>query len=329
MSGAPHAAMGLLVLLCAALACGPRPPTTQTRPGDAVRIVAVDVGQGDCSLVLGPDGTTILIDGGGPSRQDAVWAAVGAYSGGRVDHVVVTHYDADHLGGLSSFLLGADGRAGTDDDGAAGATIWDYGDDGSCTTQTCDRYRQSRTLRGAQATVGQRFPLGDAELVVVAVNGQLPDGTRVPVLDENERSVTVVLSHGVFRALLGGDLTGGGNGTADVETPLARQVGRVDVLKVNHHGSETSTNQMALALWAPRAAVLSLGTDNTYCHPAATVVDRLGQTGAALFATGQGITSAGRCGATTWPLAATVGVGDVVVDGFRDGEVRVDGNTIP
>lgn len=319
----------VLGALLVSAACTGRTPPTNTRPSDAVRIVSVDVGQGDCTLIIGPDGTTLLIDGGGLNKEDTVWAAVDQYTGGRVDHVVATHYDADHLAGLAGFLLGPDGRAGTDDDGAANATVWDYGDDGTCSTQTCDRYRQSRRIRGANATVGQQFALGDATVTVVAVNGNLPDGTRVPVVDENERSVAVVVEHGVFRALVGGDLTGGGNGTADVETPLSRQVGRVDLLRVNHHGSETSSNSMALALWAPRAALVSVGTDNTYCHPAPSVVDRLGQTGAALFATGRGITAPGRCTATAWPGQATVGVGDVVVDGFRDGAFTVDGSNIP
>ncbi len=297
--------------------------------GSAVTLVAVDVGQGDCTLVLGTDGTVVLIDGGGLNKGDEVRAAVNAEAGGRVDHLVVTHYDADHLAGLADFLLGPDRVANTEDDGAPDAQLWDYGDDGTCGSQTCMRYRQARMGRGRVIEPGQVLGLGEASLECVAVNGRVSNGTTVAMPDENGRSVSFVLRHGSFSALLGGDMTGGGDLTADVETPVARLVGRVDLLKVNHHGSKTSSNGTALALWSPRAAFISVGTDNSYCHPNQAVLDRLEETGARIFSTGAGmVTQDGSCNPTRWPAGA-LQLGTLHIQAYPDGVLYVENEPLP
>ncbi|MEW5847385.1 MAG: MBL fold metallo-hydrolase [Myxococcota bacterium] len=315
-----------VLLACLLAGCTTQSTTTSTPDrGGAVRVVAVDVGQGDCTLVVGTDGTVVLIDGGGLSSGAEVRAAVQRETGGRVDHVVVTHYDADHLAGVADFLLGPDRVDGTPDDGAPEAKLWDYGDDGTCSTQTCDRYRDARMGRGQTIPLGEVISLGVAQLECVAVNGRVADGSVVPPSDENSRSVSFILRHGTFTALLAGDLTGGGEGTADVETPLARHTGPVSLLHVNHHGSKTSSNQGALALWAPRAAIISVGTDNSYCHPAQDVLDRVVEVGARVFATGGGMVNTdSRCTRTTdWPAGSRAGLGDVVVTAYSDGAFYV------
>ena len=320
----------LAVALVAAAACQPeQPPSTTEDRGPALQVIALDVGQGDATLVIGTDGSALLIDGGSSSHVADVRDLVAAQTAGRVDHVVVTHWDADHLGGLADFLLGEDRRARTADDGAAGADLWDYGDDGGCDSQACQRYRTSRTGRARVITLGQVLALGDAEAECVTVNGQVAGGTSITTTDENVRSVGLLVRHGTFRALFTGDLTGGGDAFPDLETPLARYTGPVDLLHVNHHGSAASTNATALALWHPRAALISVGTDNSYCHPAQSVLDRLAAQGTRVFSTGQGITQAdGTCRVTSWP-AGSASVGTVMVSAYRDGSLYVAGEEIP
>jgi competence protein ComEC len=318
----------LAVLLLAAASCQPHENPPEDR-GPAILIVAVDVGQGASALVVGTDGSALLIDGGASSHVGAVRDAVASYAGGRVDHVVVTHWDADHVGGLADFLLGPDRRARTADDGAAGADLWDYGDDGNCTTQACERYRLSRTGRARVVELGQVLRLGDAEAECVTVNGRVAGGTAFTTTDENARSVGFLVRHGNFRALFTGDLTGGGDANPDLETPLARHTGPVDVLHVNHHGSAASTAATALAMWRPRAALVSVGEDNSYCHPAQSVLDRLEAQGARVFSTGAGITRAqGSCRATSWPPGSAV-LGTVEVNAYRDGTFYVGGEQVP
>jgi hypothetical protein len=80
---------------------------------------------------------------------------------------------------------------------------------------------------------------------------------------------------------LGGDLTGGGSSTADVETPASLACGDVDVYKLNHHGSSTSTSLNLVANLRPELAVVSCGAGNSFGHPTSTVVNRLNQAAAA------------------------------------------------
>jgi len=87
--------------------------------------------------------------------------------------------------------------------------------------------------------------------------------------DVNDDSVVLLVEYGAFRALFTGDA-----GVA-VEQALHSRIGRVDLLKVGHHGSRTSTGDAWLAELSPRLAVVSVGT-NTYGHPAPEVLERLG-----------------------------------------------------
>ncbi|MDO8494369.1 MAG: hypothetical protein Q7S68_03435, partial [Deltaproteobacteria bacterium] len=76
-----------------------------------------------------------------------------------------------------------------------------------------------------------------------------------------------------------GDLTGGGGNppyqTIDLETPLAPLIGDIDVLKVSHHGSHTSSNEFFLDTLQPEMAIISVGANNDFGHPHRTVLERL------------------------------------------------------
>lgn len=279
------------------------------------RVVFVDVGQGDATLVVAPGGETLLIDGGPASAVSAVEAALHEHAGGRLDAVVLSHFDADHLAGLVELLAGPDRVAGTGDDVRPTHTFGPT-DLGDCVTDTCEKLRRLAAYPFEVARVADALPLGDVEVEVVAADGDVGGGAVPGVDDDNEHSVVVRMSFGGRSVLVTGDLTGGGLGTVDLETPLAERTGPVDVLRVSHHGSQTSTAPDALARWQPAFAVLSFGTDNAYCHPHTDVLARLASSGAQLFATGSGIVDDGaRCGGRTEaPEGASFGLGDVVLD---------------
>jgi hypothetical protein len=119
----------------------------------------------------------------------------------------------------------------------------------------------------------------------VAVNGRVEGGRRVVLARhaENDASVALTVRFGGFDYFAGGDLTGGGPSgtkrTADVESVVASVVGDVDVLKVSHHGSTTSSNPTFLRALKPEVAVISVGTGGAnkfrYRHPSRDVLDRL------------------------------------------------------
>jgi len=297
---------------------------------DALTVVAgrttirfLDIGQGDATLVMGPDGQRLLIDGGPASGADVVQAAIDDVAG--VDHVAVSHTDADHLAGVVALLDGDDGVAGTADDVVPG-TRWLGHDDGLCDSNLCADFRALRA-DFEQPLVGDVLDLGGATVEVVGRDGDFGGAGSAGVSDENERSLALVVTFAGRRVFIGGDLTGGGLGSVDVEAVAGGAVGPVDVLRVNHHGSATSTSAGFLAALQPTVAIISAGTDNAFCHPEAGVLARLADAGPTVLATGRGIVDAGdRCdGPTTWPTGSRQGLGTIELLIEADGTLTVDG----
>ncbi len=291
----------------------------------ALTLVVLDVGQGDALLAVGTDGTTLLVDGGKENRDRTVlWPALEHYAGGRLDGIVVSHFDIDHMGGVVGLLRGLDGTAGTADDPELPLGLWDNGRAGACETAICARYREAAAGRARTLAVGDRFELGAASARCVAVNGALEGGQQFSPEDNNAASVGLVFELGGASLLVSGDLPGGGLGFADLETPLAQALGSVDVWHLNHHGSASSTAASALAQLSPRATLISVGRDNSYCHPAQIVLDRLDATGRPVYLTQPGVTvPSANCSAASSLGEAMQVVGDIVVRFDASGGVTI------
>lgn len=287
------------------------------------RITFIDVGQGDGTLVVAPSGESLLIDGGAIGATAAVRAVIDREAFGRLDAVVLSHFDADHLAGLVGVLSGDDGVAGSSDDLLPEIALGPV-DDASCSTDTCARMRLLSAWPFEVAVPGRTFAVGEVEVEVVAANGRVGAEMVPGVNDNNEHSVVVIVRFGGRTVLVTGDLTGGGDGTADLETPLSDFTGPIDVLRVSHHGSRTSSAAAALSKWAPFASVFSFGTDNAYCHPHAEVLSRVASSSGAVYATGSGVVAAlDRCDeATVAPEGARLGLGDVLL------RIGVDGSMV-
>jgi beta-lactamase superfamily II metal-dependent hydrolase len=295
----------------------------------AVRFI--DVGQGDATLIQTPDGTVILVDGGPLDSTPAIHAALAERGINRIDRVVVTHTDADHLGGLAALSAGADTVPGTADDIRIEEWLDEGGLDG-CGSAACAAYRSAAGGRRAITAADDLHLPGDTHLELLASAGTVvgfgaigATGERPAAADDdNARSVVLMLRQGAARILLTGDITGGGLGTPDVEAALSPRLGgSVDVLKVAHHGSRSSTSSTFAAAARPRLSIVSAGTDNSHCHPTAEVLTRLAATGD-IYSTGRGIPSAtGRCASTRWPESASSGCGTVALDTHRGETLRV------
>lgn len=222
-----------------------------------LQIYHINVEQGDATLFLCPDGRTLLIDGGntGKGRNIIVplLQTIGVES---LDYVIATHYDADHIGGLDEVV---------DALGPPAVAAWDRGNEAlpltssvpPTVTRAYAEYvrsvgRTRRTIR-----LGERFEIGGVRFTCIAVNGRIHQNEAVPKrrLDENSRSVALRVKFGEFDYFTAGDLTGGGYSgsrrTADVESLAADQVADVDVLRVNHHGSSTSSCEPFLDILRP------------------------------------------------------------------------------
>jgi competence protein ComEC len=232
-------------------------------PDGRLHVHVLDVGQGDGILIRTPGGSTVLVDGGPDplvlkSRLHQVlpvWER-------RLDLVVATHADADHLSGLvplpSRYALGAVIQPPDMGDDPLGVE-WQR-----------------------QLAIAGKMPM-------VAVRGQsvrLDGGVTLDVLhpgtepvtrgDRNENSVVILLRMGEFAMLLTGDVE------AEAERALLQTglIGPVTILKVAHHGSPSSSGEGFLQACQPDIAVISVGAENRVGHPAADVLARLGAAGA-------------------------------------------------
>lgn len=262
-------------------------PAPILAPGHALEITVLDVDAGEATLITSPRGDSLLVDGGPPGPATAVLLeTLRRHHALRPDHVVVSHLATSAVGGLVALLSGRDHLPGTADDVVPRGVLLDYGKDFSCASLECLGYGSVAKGHHTTARPGDRIDLGDGVIArVMAVNGKVVGGAEVKVHDGAGRSLALLVTDGAFRYLTAGALTGGGEGTADVETPLAAAVGHVDVLRVSAGGADTSTSAAFLRATTPAVAIISTGPGA--CGPSDAVLARLLAEGARVLLTGR------------------------------------------
>ena len=232
----------------------------------------INVGQGDATLVVGPTGKTCLIDAGsaGDGLGD-ILPKLNQLGITQLDFSVATHWHSDHMGGFAELRY----------NGFWPVVAYDRGLDPSLAGQfTYNNYHAAMGGHRAAMTLGLVLDMGGgASLQCVVVDAVPLGGAAVPLSGtsqiENNRSVVMKLVYGDFEAVIGGDLEGGFSGTADLESVAGAVVGDVDVYKVHHHGSDTSTNSFFLGQIRPEIAVIPCGDNNPYNHPHSNPVNAL------------------------------------------------------
>ncbi len=248
-----------------------------SKPDGRLHVTVLDVGQGDAILLQGPSGGRMLIDTGpDPDRllmlldqRIPVWDR-------RLDVVVLTHPHEDHVAGLALLLTRY----------KVGEVVEDgmLGPGPSDAAYRAELAAQGRTTRVVAA--GDRLWLDGARLDVDwPLPGNVPRNPPGSGKDINDASVVLELHFGARDMLLPGD--------AEEEIDpqllaagLAQRLGpQLDVLKVAHHGSRTATTQALLDALHPRIALISVGADNDYGHPAPATIARLQGSGAQVFRT--------------------------------------------
>lgn len=222
----------------------------------------LDVGQGDAAVIQ-CGGQSMLIDGGKPEKSSYIYAWLQQHGLSYLDVIVATHVDADHIGGLSGALNYA--SVGTA-----------YCPETTGTTETFQSFVKYLAQRGKQITVptaGETFALGGAQIQIL--------GPLHRAEDSNDNSIVLKVSFGATSFLFTGDAE-----RAEEQDLLNAGVNlQSTVLKVGHHGSDTSTSYPFLRAVAPQYAVISVGAGNSYGHPTEAVLSRLRDAGVTTFRT--------------------------------------------
>jgi competence protein ComEC len=259
-----RALLGALLLTVATLSAWP-----WLRPTERMlRVTFLDVGQGDAILVELPDGPRLLVDGGpgGAGRFDVGERVLAPFLWnrplGRLDVVALSHWDADHSGGLAAVLA----RFPVGE-------LWESGRGPAGARETMAALSRARVPRRVLAA-GQRLWLGHAVLTVL---GPAPG----PPQAANDESLVLRLDWRGLSLLLPGDLGARG------EALMLERAGplRVAALKVAHHGSRSSTGGPFLAAARPRVAVISVGARNPFRHPSPEALARLEAAGTRVYRT--------------------------------------------
>jgi competence protein ComEC len=247
---------------------------TREQPRGELRVTFADVGQGDSALIDLPDGRFALVDTGRgephPSAR-ALRALLAARRRSRIDLLVITHAHPDHYGGLRMLL--SEVEVGE---------IWLNGqwlieaEDGSFEALLNQALALKTKLRFVTELCGTTRVFGNAELETI-----WPCPRYDPGLGLNDNSLTLLLRYGHTSFLLTGDL----EREAEQHLMQLGRVGAVDVLKVAHHGSATSSTEPFLEAARPSLAVISCGLGNRYGHPNAEVLERLEAVGAEVLRT--------------------------------------------
>ena len=229
----------------------------------------LDVGQGDAIFIDGPSGIQVLIDGGRGKKVLSELGEVLPFYDRSIDVIIATHPDQDHIEGL----IGVAERY---------ETLLFIEPDLTTDKPFHIKLRELVKQKGVQelsAQAGQSIALGNgATLTLLFPDLDVSNWQDIT----NNASVVALLEYGGTSFIFTGD------SPIAIENRLVKELGNkldIDVLKVGHHGSRTSSSQAFIDATSPEFAIISAGKDNSYGHPHSAVIERLQAAGTKIINT--------------------------------------------
>jgi len=290
--------------------------TQQTAPEGTMEIHFINVGQSASTLIIGPTGETMLIDTG-DFRTDGkhVLSYLKEHDIGRIDHLVVTHNDADHIGGNAAVI------EYLETEGEGVGAVYDPGI--AASTQTYEAYLdavEEYDVTLYEVREGDDLPFEGVDTRVLG-----PPDPYLDVDGRNENGIVLHLTFGQTSFLHTGDAE------ERQEEYLVEEYGEsldATIFKAGHHGSDSSSSSELLDLVSPEVAVVSSAYDSQYGHPHEVVLERFAERSLPTYWTathgtvvmetnGSAVTVKTQAQAPTDPLA------------IRDGDPIEPGTTTP
>ena len=222
-----------------------------------LKVSFLDIGQGDAIFVETPTHKRLLVDGGPNKKVLAELGKLMPFGEKRIDVIIESHPDKDHIGGLpevvSRYDIGVFLEPGVESENSIDDEL--------------HLRLKNKNVQTLLARRGQIINFGDGVKLLI-----LFPNTDVSRWETNDASVVAKLVYGQESFLLTGDST---MRAENILLSLDSKILDSDVLKVGHHGSRTSTSATYAAAVSPAYAVISAGKDNTYGHPHQEVLNIL------------------------------------------------------
>lgn len=222
-------------------------------------ILFMYVGQADSTLIKYKN-KTMLIDAGNNEDGKNIVKFLKDKRISKLDYIVGTHYDEDHIGGLDDIIENFDiGKFYLSNGGELGPNYYNL-----------EKAAKKKNLTITIPKVGDKIDFGDVDMEVMAAS-------KFDGKNDNNASIVIQAKYGSRKYLFMGDL--------EKQEEAKRKWNEVDVLKAGHHGSNTSSTQEFLNQVKPKYVFVSAGKNNKYRLPNVKAMERIEKTGAKIFRT--------------------------------------------